>query len=219
MAFAYDDATHRYFQDGREVPACTRVLDHAGLVSYEMVRTEILERKSLIGTYVHLGAQFYDEGTLGLRKGLDWSSLDEKTRGRVEAWAAFRAETGFVPRLIEERFLAELNGMKYGLTVDREGMFRKQEAVIDLKTSAAFAHHWGLQLAGYAMGVPDFEGKVTSPFALFARRRRIAVQLFEDGRYKMHEFSSRRDADIFSAALAISWWKSEHGTPIRRIEE
>lgn len=212
MKFSFNEATHCYTQGGIEIPSVTRTLDHAGLVSYDMIRAEILQRKSLIGTYVHVGTQYYDEGKL------DWSSLDDHTKGRVEAWANFRAETGFVPRRIEARFIAEVNGMKFGLTVDREGLFRTNEAIIDIKTSATFQHWWAVQGAGYALGVPDFERKIDSPLALFARRRRIAIQLFDNGTYKKFDFNDRRDADVFMSALMITNWKKNHGTPIRKIE-
>lgn len=181
-----------------------------------MVRQDILERKSTIGTYVHLGTQFYDEGTAGVGKGLDWKSLDDKTKGRVEAWAKFREDTGFVPRLIEKRCVAEVNGMKFGLTVDREGRFRNAEAVIDIKTSESFHEWWAIQLGGYALGCPGPDG--LSPLALFHSRRRMIVQLFDNGKYKKHDFNDRRDADIFIAALTITIWKTNHGIPIRRLE-
>jgi hypothetical protein len=211
--FTFDASTHSYNIDGRTVPSVTRVLDHAGLVSYDMVRKEILERKSNIGTLVHLAAEFYDKGDL------DWSSLDDHTRGRVEAWAQFRADTGFVPRLIEERYIATVNGMTYGLTIDREGLIHGREAIIELKTSASPEPWWAIQTSGYALGVPDVEGKSSSPRALFARRRRMVVQLFSDGKYKKHDFADYQDSEIFISTLHITHWKLKNGSALRTIEE
>lgn len=210
---AFDEATHSYTIEGRSVPSVTRVLDHAGLVDFSMVQREILERKSKIGRLVHMATEYFDKGDL------DWESLDDYTRGRTEAWMNFRKDTGFTPRLIEERCVANVNGMSYGLTIDREGMMGKHETIIELKTSAAAEPWWAIQTAGYALGVPDFEGKVNSPRALFARRRRIAVQLFADGRYKKFDYPESQDAEVFLASLFISHWKLQHGTPFRKIEE
>lgn len=202
--------------DGHSVPSVTRALDHAGLVSYDMVRREILERKSTIGTLVHLATSYYDKGDL------DWSSFDEEnpadrdTKGRVEAWANFREDSGFVPRIIEERYIAMINGMTFGLTIDREGLMRGQEAIVEIKNAATREEWWAIQTAGYALGVPD--GKHSSARACFAKRRRMAVQLFPDGRYKKYDFTDFQDAEVFISTLHIAHWKLNHGSPLRRIE-
>jgi hypothetical protein len=210
---AFDEATHSYAMEGRSVPSVTRVLDHAGLVSYDMVKREILERKSTIGTLVHTATHYYDIGDL------DWSSLDEHTKGRTEAWVSFRTDTGFVPRIIEEPYIATIHGMNYGLKIDREGLMHGQEAIVEIKNAATAEAWWAIQTAGYALGVPDGKLKNNSPRTLFARRRRLAVQLFPDGRYKKHDFTDFQDAEVFISSLHIALWKLNHGSPLRRIEE
>ena len=209
---SFDEATHAYAMEGRAIPSVTRTLDHAGLISYDAVRREILERKSLLGTMVHIATHYFDEGTL------DWSSLDDMTKARTEAWAQFRQDTGFTPRLIEERYIGTVNGMTFGLTVDREGLMRGKEVIVEIKNAASKEDWWGIQTAGYAMGVPDPDGKA-SPRALFARRRRYAVQLFPDGRYKKHDFDDPQDAEVFIWCLGITHWKLNKGSTFRRIEE
>lgn len=210
---AFEEATHSYRVDGLVVPSCTRVLDHAGLISYDMVKREILERKSTIGTLVHLATHYYDKGDL------DWSSLDDFTKGRTEAWASFRSDTGFVPRLIEERYIAGINGMSFGLTIDREGLMNGQDTIIEIKNAATMEPWWAIQTAGYALGVPDPTGIRSSPRALFARRRRMAVQLFTDGRYKKFDFTDYQDVEVFISTLHITHWKLKNGSPLRKIEE
>lgn len=208
---SFDSVTHSYSNNGIVVPSCTRVLDHSGLVSYDMVRREILERKGTIGRLVHLATQYYDENNL------EWSSLDDATKGRTEAWMKFREDTGFVPNKIEERYIATVNGMTFGLTVDREGQFRRHPAVVELKTSAAYQRWWGVQLSGYAMGVPDHEGNIRSPLALFASRRRVAVQLFSNGKYKKFDFDEPTDVDVFLSCLHITHWKLKNGENFRKL--
>lgn len=211
MSFEFDEVTHSYTRDGVTIPSVTRTLDHAGLVSFDMVKKEILDRKSEIGTQVHLATKFYDEGDL------DWNSLNDDTKGRTEAWANFRADTGFVPRIIEVPFLATINGMTYGLKPDRVGEFGKCEAILDLKTSVSVDPWCGIQTAGYALGAPDPAG--TSPFTRFYQRRRVIVQLFENGSYKKHDFNDRNDATVFISALHITLWKMTHGSALRKIQE
>lgn len=212
MPLSFDAATHSYFFDGIRIPSVTRVLDHSGIVSYDVVRREILERKSRIGTCVHLAAQYYDLDELNL------SSVDDSIRGYFDGWCKFRRETGFVPRMIEERHMATVNGMQYGLTVDREGLLKNKSVILDIKTSANPEPWWAIQTAGYAMGVPDYDKKLASPRALFASRRRMSVQLFSDGSYKKFEFTDNRDAEVFISGLHISVWKMSVGENVRAIE-
>jgi hypothetical protein len=209
MSFVFDEQTHAYSVNGICVPSVTRIIDHAGLVSFDAVRKDILERKSEIGTMVHLATHYYDEGQL------DWDSLDDRSRGRTDAWANFRAETGFVPRIIEQPYLATVNGMTFGLKPDRIGVFGKCEAIIDLKTSVSIEQWCAVQTAGYALGAPDLED--TSPITRFHRRRRLVVQLFEDGRYRKYDFSDRNDATVFISALHITHWKLANGDALRKI--
>jgi len=212
----FDEATHAYSMNGYVVPSVTRIIDHAGLTSYEMVRKEILERKSTIGVLVHLATKFYDRGTL------DWDSLDNYTRGRTEAWAQFRRETGFEPRIIEEPFIASINGMTYGMTVDREGLMAGRPSIIEIKTTTNIAPWFGIQTAGYALGVPDpstGSGAKATPRTLFARRRRMVVQLFEDGHYMKRDFNDPQDAEIFISSLHVTSWKLANGAKLRTIQE
>lgn len=213
MLFQFDHATHTYRVDGITVPSVTRILDSAGLVSYGGIRTEVLERKSELGTKVHQATQFYDENDL------DWNSLSDEVKPRVEAWASFRNDTGFQPRQIEKRFIATVQQMQYGMTVDREGFFgrKNEEAVIEIKNSAKIESWHAIQLAGYALGLPDIDGKTTSSMALFCRRRRIVVQLLETGKYKKFDFTDRNDAGVFISALHVTHWKLSKGMKLEDL--
>jgi hypothetical protein len=199
--------------NGLSVPSVTRVIDHAGLSSYEMVKREILERKSKIGQLVHLATKYFDKGTL------DRDSLDSYTRGRTEAWIQFRRDTGFEPRIIEEPFITCINGMNVGLTVDREGLMGGRPTIIEIKCTSNIEPWFGIQTAGYALGVPDPEGYPWTPRLLFAKRRRMVVQLFEDGTYKKKDFTDPQDAEVFLSGLHITSWKLANGEKLRKIEE
>jgi hypothetical protein len=215
----FDESLHCYYRSGIVVPSVTRIMDHAGLASYDMVRADVLERKAVIGKMVHLATRYNDLNDL------DWSTFreenpaDRHVRGCVNAWVAFRAETGFKPRRIEEPFIATVNSMTFGMTIDREGDMGNREAVVEIKTASVAERWWALQLAGYALGTPDHTGRGRSARALFAARRRFAVQLFPDGSYKKFDYTDPQDADVFISSLHVTQWKLNRGYAMRKIEE
>jgi hypothetical protein len=212
--FSFNEGNHTYHSGGVNIPSCTRVLDHAGLVSYDMVREDVLARKSKIGTLVHLATAYYD------REELDWASftdseIDQENKRRVEAWAQFREDTRFAPFLIEQRSMASVNGMRFGMTVDRVGIMNGRECVVEIKTTAQVHPWYAIQTAGYALGAPH---TYASQRAAFINRRRVVVLLGPDGRYKKTDFNDKTDADVFTSALHVSWWKLQHGMNLRPLE-
>jgi len=54
--------------------------------------------------------------------------------------------------------------------------------------------------------------------ALFYRRRRMAVQLLPNGKYKKYDFEDNSDATVFISGLHITNWKIAHGTALRKLE-
>jgi hypothetical protein len=212
---SFDEATHAYQRNGLAVLSVTRALEFAGLTNYEGVRQEVLERRSLIGRYVHSATHYYDEGVLDWNSYQDDNPHDQEMKARVQAWAKFRKETGFTPRLCEEAFIANVNGMVYGLTPDRLGDIHGNECVLDIKTSAVLQPWYGIQIAAYAMGIPCSD--LFSPRARFCARRRMVVQLLPNGDYKKRDYTDPVDADVFLAALLVATWKMEHGTKVKEI--
>jgi hypothetical protein len=209
----FDEGSHRYYRGSIEIPSCTRCLDHAGLVSYDGVRQDILEKKSRLGTAVHMATHFYDENNL------DWESVGDDAKPYVDGWAEFRETTGFVPMRIEERCEANLNGMPYGMQFDCLGMLGKQETIVEKKISSQALWWWAIQTAGYALGAPDLS-RESSPMLRFSRRRRIAVQLLPVGKFKFkkYDFNDRQDADVFAATLLITHRKMREGAKIKDLD-
>lgn len=217
---SFDEATHAYQRDGLAVLSVTRALEFAGLTNYEGVREEVLERRSLIGRYVHSATHYYDDGVL------DWSSYqddnphDQEMKGRVKAWEKFCKETGFVSYRAEEAFIADVNGMRYGMTPDRLGHLHGKECVLDIKTSATLQPWYAIQTAAYALGAPAYDSNsLVTPRGRFSVRRRMCVQLLPNGDYRKKDYTDPRDADVFLAALLVASWKFEHGTKLREVED
>src|SRR5438128_7894060 len=66
--FTFDPERHLYLVDGRPVPSVTQVLHSARLAAdYSMVPPDVLERKRIIGEYLHKATQYLDEGSLTSR--------------------------------------------------------------------------------------------------------------------------------------------------------
>ncbi|SRR6266403_791918 len=205
--FAFDEAEHIYtLKNGVEVPGCTRVIDTGGWDTYANVRADILERKSAIGKEVHRATVLYDRGVL------DWDSLDPRVAPYVAGWKYFRDVTGFVPIISEYLAVCEVNGRKFGLKIDCQGLTGKRagiksgiDTIVEKKTTVAKARRHELQTAGYAIGLP--KRGVKSALARFLSRRRIIVYLKPKGRPDIHECDRREDYEIFMALLTVTEFK------------
>jgi len=198
--FTFDELTHTYRVGGVVIPGHTRVLDLGGLVNYRDVEPDILERKSDLGRQVHEATRLYD-----LRKKFTCDPLVEPY---LEAWIDFRELTKFKPRLVEHRGLSEINGMQFGMQIDREGDLAGDETLVELKTCAKLLPHHGIQLAAQAAGL--YHRELSTALARFMRRKRVAVQLKKDGYAKIQRYEDRSDFDAFVSALTVTHFKMRH---------
>ncbi len=200
--FRFDLARHLYLVHGRPVPSVTQVLHAADLsADYSTVAPEVLERKRIIGEYVHKATQYLDEGCLDLR------TVDTEIQPYLAAYQRFVDESGFRPRLIEHRLVGNINGMLCGGTVDREGTMAGKLWIIDLKCIERVYPSFALQTAGYELLLPK---PVVPPF----RYTRAVLQLKPNGSYKLTTYDDPADFDVFRAALAVTIWKMNHGMDI-----
>lgn len=216
MNLTFNAEDHRYFRDGIEIPGVTRCLDHAGVADYSMIRKDILERSSEIGKLTHVACHYHDDG------GLDWDSVPEFIKPRVHAWVKFVDTECFkpFPDRIEYQTLGIVNGMPYGMRIDRAGLMRGRPAIVEIKCTAEIMSQHGIQLAGYSMGLPmpgELDSEKTAAIVRFLRWERYVVQLRADGTFRLKRFNDRNDANIFTAALAITTWKLNEGVRIRDI--
>jgi hypothetical protein len=223
-SFTFDEASHTYWKGGVIIPGATRCLDHAGLTSYENVRADVLERRSRLGKIVHQATHFADEADL------DVDSLGDETRGYVMSWVNWRAWRQFQPLKIEHRQLAELNGMPFGMQIDRLGTFARESqlAVVEIKITREIYDHHGIQLAFYAAGcdhspvgsVEMAAASYNAPLAKFLTRKRVVVQLRSDGKKARERFfDERNDFEVATWALGITHWKLNHGKAPATMEE
>ncbi len=201
--FTFDAERHLYLVQGRPVPSVTQVLHSAGLsADYSMVAPEVLERKRIIGEYVHKATQYFDEGCL------DPETVDPEVQGYVAAYEKFTRESGFLPQLIEHRVVGSINSMLCGGTIDRTGAMSGKLWIIDLKCIERLYPAFALQTAGYELLLPK---PVVPPF----KYDRAVLQLRRDGSYKLTTYSDRADFDVFRAALVVTAWKVNQSIDIQ----
>lgn len=188
MNFTFDPTTHTYRLDGRTLPSVTQVIRGVGLIDFQGIDQEILDRASAFGAAVHQACHYADQGDL------NWDTLDELIKVYVQSWLNFRGDMHLQSfGAIEEPIYNE--GYFFAGTPDRINSHKN--IIIDIKTGQV--QPWiGLQLAAYSIlaGMPT--------------ARRIAVQLKPDGKFTVHEFTDRKDREVFLAALAVYNWKMAH---------
>jgi len=161
------------------------------MIDYSMIPQNVLQAAAHRGTAVHKALHYYDDGEL------DESTIDPMILPYVEAGIRFYAESRFEVAHVEQRVVNLTH--YYAGTLDRTGAFPDGSvAVLDWKTGILVPGH-GLQLAAYA-GCMDHPRKY----------RRIAVQLKDDGTYRIEEYPMKdfeRDFRLFLSALACWNWQ------------
>ena len=148
----FDPVPHEYKLDGEVIPSVSQIIDRAGLYGKgkAFFKREHAER----GTRVHLATELHDLGTLDMA-----SVAGTKLEGYLVAWQKFLSDTGSEILEIEKRAWAEVDGMKYAMTVDR--VLRLPDGrvfVCDLKSGSKAAKPHGAQVAGYAIGMEQALG-------------------------------------------------------------
>lgn len=156
------------------------------------------------GKAVHLACHYLDTC------GLDWSALDPRIKGYVEAWERCKAETGCAVNRSEVAVGGPLFGYvgtldkimdlpagnkKMGWPV-RPGVSHE---VWDLKCGDPEPWH-ALQLAAY---VHAYGGRM--------KLGRRTCHLSADATYRLIEHKGKDDLKVFLAMLTTKYWRLEHG--------
>mgnify|MGYP000879340087 FL=1 len=187
----FSEADHVYRLDGAIVPSVTQVPSLAGLVDLSQIDPARLAAASRRGTAVHLATEYDDTGDL------DEASVTDEVRPYLMAWRRFRADSGIVLELIEER-VAHV-GHRFAGTIDRVGRIKGRREIVDLKSGTTQPTH-GLQLAAYDLALPEDDEP----------RGRLTVQLRRDGTYRVHRYDNPHDRATFLACVRVAHWKLAH---------
>jgi len=190
--------------DQRPVPHVTAILRQTGLgPDFSKVTGPALEYAKLIGSAVHEATALLDIGRL------DWESVDDRIRGRVEAWRDYVKRAGLIFRAVELRVFSP-TGWYVGM-VDR--VYQKPKAVGwhigDLKTGTAVGA--GIQMAAYAR-------------AYLETHRDIPVVgrttwLVKDDGVTAIEHTDSEDFLVWAAARKLRWARFERAGKDRQTDE
>ena len=183
----FDPATHTYRIGNIRVPSVTQVLSAAGMTNGAYWTTEARDR----GTYVARATEIYDRDP----DDFDWDGVDEDKVGYVRAWEKFKRESGCEIVACEAQVYSE--AYQFAGTLDRIIRWHGSLTLIDIKTGSPADWH-PLQTAAYRMCVDD------RPLD------RAAIYLAANSTYRLIEHASRRNEDVFRAALTAAKWRVQH---------
>jgi hypothetical protein len=191
---AFEEEQHEYRWHGAILPSVTTVLKSAGIID----TTHFSEASRIRGQHVHEAAHYFDEGDLELE------SLRPEIQPYVAAYIKFRQESGFYPLLSEQRLHYR---SAFAGTLDRVGWLNNRMVLFDIKTGGL--PKWAsLQTAAYDMALEEMIRLGEIQLDRFPEAR-FALQLSEDGRYKLWPLNGSRDRDYFLGALAVHQFKAE----------
>lgn len=186
----FEPVHHLYFVNGVKAPSVTQILSAVNLTpDFSMIAPEVLENKRQIGLDVHEQTQLVDMGA------------EPSEDGYVQAYAKFKAETGFIPTEIELPVYSKIHG--YAGTIDRVGELKGKLSILDIKTTTTLdMPYMGPQTAAYEIAYKEWtEYKKTMP--------RYILQLKPDGNYKLVQCKTKEDTNIFLYALQIMKWRNK----------
>lgn len=179
------DAGHVYRDDaGRVVPGVTGIIRSCGLMNESGWNDYARDR----GTAVHKAVELYERGTL------DMDALDPVITPYLDAWVAFKNQTGYVAVECEQVLYHHVH--RYAGTLDQIGVLRDKSLVLDIKTGTQQAW-WAIQTAAYN--------------AVAKREERYSLELRGDGTWKLIQHTDKRDINVFLACLTVAGWRAGRG--------
>ena len=173
--FRFDRETHVYTLDGEEIPHVTGMLEQAGYLSDVYYHEEGAER----GQIVHALTAEYDLGAIP-----DPSTVVSKYKGWLDAHVAAMRVLRPTITAVEEAVCSYV--YRYGTRPDRVWTFKGMRCLVDLKTGGPEQWH-PYQLALQAIAVGQLPPEAW---------RRYCLYLKDNGRWRLVEYSDRRDFDV-----------------------
>ncbi len=163
-----DHESHVYRFGGEPVAGVSEILTSLGLVDRSVFTDWSRDR----GIAVHAAIEYHLTGEL------DWSTVDSRIKGYVDAALNFLKDAGVQagPGTFVERAVWH-PAWRYAGTPDLIAVAFGRESLIDWKSG-------GLGTAGLATAAYEMAARIAFPPADGKPRYRLAVQLHENGTYK-----------------------------------
>lgn len=152
--FTFDKEKHEYQLDGKVLPSVSQIIGAASLLPTAFYLHDAGTSEAVLrGSYTHQATELHDKGTL------DETSVCSQIRPYLEAYKAFRKESGFTPASTECRLYHP--AYYYAGTIDRIGRLNTRLVLLDIKTGSP-TQAITIQLAAYAelmtankLGLPE----------------------------------------------------------------
>lgn len=189
----FNEENHEYLLNGSKLPSVTTVLQDTGIVDLSGIPYLRLEAAREFGLAVHSACKLYDLDDL------DEKTLDHNLRPYLDAWIMFKLETGIRLTKIEQPIHS--NKYRFAGTPDRVGDYRGM-TIVEIKSTAVLAPATAIQTAGYMLA----ENETAYPQI----KKRIAVLLQPDGRYKIESYKLGTDTNVFLSALSVYNWRQRN---------
>lgn len=202
----FSTTPHRYEDEQKKfVPSLTQCLHLAGLSDFLGADPEDLANAARRGDLLHQVVEVYNKD----HEGLDPSWITEEIEGYFNGYLAFERDTGFKPdpAWTELPMIVTVQQMPIGLKPDCFGKLGKWNAVVEIKAASSVQPSWSVQTGLQEMGIfkSNHVGRV----------QRFALQLFKDGRYKLHPHTNHQeDEAVGIAALRLVHWRMSKGQKV-----
>lgn len=205
-AIRYEDSTHTYWLDGVRVPSITQSMIPATFDQFDFVSPEVLAKKAREGTMVHHMVDIHESS--GMDAVLNFCDSDPDAVDLLpdlDAYLAFKKDTGFKPALIEEIVASR----KYGFAgrLDLEGKMTAHPGphrdLIDIKRTATPPRSAGIQTAGQEIALRE-----TFDIPDSVQFKRWVLHL-RNGKYKLVPHTDRGDRAVFLSALNVTKWREK----------
>lgn len=165
MKIELDEEGHLYRLNGSRVPSVTQMIGALNLVETRWFTEDARRRGQHVHAAVHLWIQ--DD--------LKWESVWPPWAGHVRAAIKFLEDARVDPKTLQTEVRVGHEVLGYAGTADVFGVLFGDECVPDWK-SGAIGEGTGIQTALYDIANPLPDGR---------RRRRMGIQLRENGTYRM----------------------------------
>lgn len=189
----FDEPSHTYTFNGKQVPGVTTILKPA----YDLsgIPPQVLARKAAIGKAAHRATELDDEGIL------DEDTVHPLVRPYLEAYRKWRREMA-VEVLTSEQMVYHPR-MSYAGTFDLTARLRGKAWLIDKKCTADISPVWAIQTAAYREAHPDRDSLTPA-----------ALHLSPDGSYTWLPYDKpahAADFGVFAGLVSFHHWRTNKG--------
>lgn len=194
MIIDFNKDRHTYLIDGKPAPSISKIIRVGGFVNFSGVSKEIMERAQKFGSAVHKACELHDLDDL------DYDTLAGDLVPYLDGWKSYVSDSGL--EIIDVETPVGSKIWNVAGTPDIFGKIGRDYAIIDRKSTASFNPSVQIQTAGYKICKEEMLG--------IKIKRRIAVLLLPNGKYRPYNLDDPIDEIVFKGAVNGYRWKQKY---------